>query len=66
MLFVVEERLEGFKYNIALGGGGGYKGGGDKERSVHYQKKGHSQHFCPSLQFKLIRIRDVFRRIEND
>ena len=29
MLFVVEERLEGLKYNISLRGGGGvHKGGG--------------------------------------
>ena len=60
MLFVVEERLEGFKYNIGLEGGVGV------QRYVHYQKKGHSQHFFLSLQFKLIRIREVFRRIEND
>ena len=25
------------------------------------KKRRHSQHFCPALQFKLIRIRDVFR-----
>ena len=36
------------------------------QRYVHYQKKEHSQHFCPALQFKLIRSREVFRRIEND
>lgn len=38
MLFVVEERLKGFKYNIGLGGGGGSTKGGD--RYVHYAKKG--------------------------
>ena len=30
MLFVVEERLEGFKYNICLGKGGSTKGEGTK------------------------------------
>ena len=38
MLFVVEERLEGFQYNTSLGGGGEYKGGGDKDMST--TKKG--------------------------
>ena len=64
MLFVVEERLEGFKCNIDLGEGGVQREGG--QRYVHFQKKGHSQHFCPSLQFKLIRSREVLRRVEND
>ena len=56
MLFVVKERIEGLKYNIDLGEGWGYTGGGD--RYVHYgnAKRGHfievSQHFCPSLYLK--------------
>ena len=51
MLFVVEERLEGLKYNISLRGGTQGEG---IDNYVHYAKKGCftkvSQHFCPSLQ----------------
>ena len=65
MLFVVEERLEGFKYNIGLGGGVGSTKGEGTDLSTR-QKRRHSQHFCPALQFRLIRSRDVFRRNEND
>ena len=60
MLFVVEERLEGFKYNIGLEGGGG------STKICPLPKKGAFSTLFPSLQFKLIRIREVFRRIEND
>ena len=56
MLFVVEERIEGFKYNIGLGGRGGVQRRRE-QKYVHYQKKGILKHFFPSLQFKLNRIR---------
>ena len=51
----VKERLEGPKYNIYLGGGGGKGLGwtGEGDRYGHNPKRGHfmevSQHFCPSL-----------------
>ena len=57
MLFVVEEMLEGFKYNIGLGGSGEGVQRRREQRYVHYHKKGILKHFFPSLQFKLNRIR---------
>ena len=39
MLFVVEERLEGLKYNISLRGGGGTQGEGI-DNYVHSAEKG--------------------------
>ena len=52
MLFSVEERLDGIKYNIDFARRGwGYTGGGDKyaynEKWVHFTEV--CQHFCPSL-----------------
>ena len=52
-LFVVEQRRDGLKWNIGLGGGG--KGwwytDTEGDRYVYYAKRGHfmevSQHFCP-------------------
>ena len=57
MLFVVEERLEGFKYNIGLGGRGGgeYKGGGNKDMSTT-KKRAFSNTFFPLCSLSLIEL----------
>lgn len=55
MLFVVEERLEGFKYNIGLGGRGEYKGGGNKDMSTT-KKRAFSNTFFPLCSLSLIEL----------
>ena len=65
MLFVVEERLEGFKYNIALGGGGGgTKAEGTKKDLSTTKKRGILNTFVPLCSLSLLELEtflDVLR-----
>lgn len=58
MLFVVEERLEGFKYNIALGGGGGggTKAEGTKKDLSTTKKRGILNTFVPLCSLSLLEL----------
>ena len=63
MLFVAQERLEGFKYNIGLGGGGGSTKGEGTDMSTT-KKRGLLNTFFPLCSLTLLeleRFLDVLR-----
>ena len=63
MLFVVEERLEGLKCNIGLGGGVGVRGEG-LDMSITQKGSPFMEvplHFCPSIpQYKYVKAMTAF------